>query len=447
MGNELVKQDINLMENPLWALSENPSKEIKINNERGEYVLRSGYKVPERVDMNFLLYLLMVSQKKGYIKTIELTRYDVLKSCGMGARDRDYARLEDSLQRWKLTGISFRGNFYDNKEYLVKSFNILNGFSIDKKTKKLKVKLNEDFLLMIKNSNFCKYIKFDEYKKLRKPISSRLYELLLKTFKDRQEWEIEAFKLAEKLTIQARGNRKLYASDLKVMLIPAINEINKKTELEITMDTRKNQQDQTIFKFKILKELQIIQQEIKSENDNIKSLTEMLREGFKENKNLLEALRMHFNKFGYDYVKNNIIYANLNSQKAYIGFLKNALKENWGDEIKQAEAKKLEETKRKEIKLEEKRKREAEEDRKREQEYQEKEQICNFINALNKKAKEKFISSVLSYLEDKDNYKTAKMILNKNEKLGISTIFMFLDAFEICYNSYIQTNKIEKRGV
>jgi hypothetical protein len=448
MGSELVKQDINLMENPLWALSENPAKEIKISNDRGEYILRSGYKVPERVDMNFLLYLLMTSQKKGYVKTFELTRYDVLKSCGMGARDRDYARLEDSLQRWKLTGISFKGTFYDNKEYLIKSFNILNGFSIDKKTKKLKVKLNEDFLMMIKNSNFCKYINFDEYKKLRKPISSRLYEILLKTFKDRKEWEIEALKLAEKLTLWSASNEKHYASDVKAKVIPAINEINKKTELEIEFEARKNNQDQTIFKFKLIKDLQITKQELENETDNIKSLAEMLREGFKENKNLLEALRTHFNKSGYDYVKNNIIYANSKASKAYIGFLKNALKENWGDEIRQAEEKKQEEIKLKAIKAEEEKLKEAEAYIQREQEYHENQKISDFVSALNKKDRVKFINSIFDYLEDKDqnSYKIAKMHLNINKEITGFTVGMLSDAFKFCYNNYIQTNKISKKA-
>ncbi|MEI8209936.1 MAG: hypothetical protein WCG16_12070, partial [Methylococcales bacterium] len=38
------------------------------------------------------------------------------------------------------------------------------------------------------------------------------------------------------------------------------------------------------------------------------------------------------NKYGFDYVKRNIIYSNAKAVKSYVGFLNNALKEDWGQD-------------------------------------------------------------------------------------------------------------------
>jgi hypothetical protein len=441
MGNELVKQDINFMENPLWVLSEHPQKELRINNDRGEFIIKSGHNLPERTDINFLLYLLKVSQKSGYVQKLELTRYEILTECELNRSEINYNRLEESLKRWKFVGIEFKGTFYDNKAYSTKAFGIINEYSIDKETKKLKIEFNKSFLEMVKGTNYCKYIDFKKYIRLRKPVSSRLYELLLKTFVERNEWEIEALKLAEKLTIIPKGNRDLYPADIKIMITPAIKEINEKTELRIEMESRKNDNKQLIFKFKLIKNMETEKQE--QENNEIQTLIDLLKEDYRDSKALKDALKKYHARYGNDYVKYNILYANKKASKAYAGFLKNALKENWGAESKLEQEKiaRLEETRR--IELEEKRKTEEEAGIREEYAWKININIANFVNNLEYQEKNRFINSVLEYLQDNGQFYIAKMALNTDSQITPVTVAMFIDAFKSCYNSYIQLNSLD----
>lgn len=445
MGNDLIKQDINFMENPLWVLSEHPQKELKITNDRGEFLITSGQKLPERTDMIFLLYLLKISQKSGYVQKLELTRYEILTECDLNRSEINYDRLEESLNRWKFVGIKFKGTFYDNREYLTKAFGIINEYAIDKDTKKLKIEFNKSFLEMVKSTNYCKFIDFKRYIRLRKPVACRLYELLLKTFLDRQEWEIEAMKLAKKLTLGEGGKKKLYPADIKIKIDPAVNEINQKTELQIEFETRKNKDRQVIFRFKLLKNIETEKQE--QENNELQSLTDLLKDGYKDSKGLKDSIKRSYLKHGYDYVKYNILYANKKAFKAYAGFLKNALVENWGEESRLEYEKIANQEELKQIELANKQKTEDEARIKEDQACQTNRQISDFVNNLDNQEKERFINSVLDYLKGKPEFVIAKMALNKNPVIKPVTVSMFFDAFQACYNSYIQLNTIDSEIV
>lgn len=183
MGKELVKQDMNFLEYPLWfqdcRLAEQEEGSVwEHQNQRGLYVYRAGYKMPAKIDYIFLLYLLMQSQKEGWKKDLELTRYQVLRGCGMQPNKKFYERLEDSLKRWKMAGVEFRGTFYDGKSYEILNFGIINDWGLDRHTKKLKIGFNEKWLLKIRNSGFYKMINFEVIKKLRSPLVARLYEII-----------------------------------------------------------------------------------------------------------------------------------------------------------------------------------------------------------------------------------------------------------------------------
>jgi hypothetical protein len=445
MGNDLIKQDINFMENPLWVLSEHPQKELRITNDRGEFLITSGQKLPERIDMIFLLYLLKISQKSGYVQKLELTRYEILTECDLNRSEINYERLEESLNRWKFVGIKFKGTFYDNREYLTKAFGIINEYAIDKNTKKLKIEFSKSFLEMVKGTNYCKFIDFKKYIRLRKPVACRLYELLLKTFLNRQEWEIEAMKLAQKLTLGEGGKKKLYPADIKIKIDPAVNEINEKTELRIELETRKNENKQVIFRFKLIKNIEIEKQE--SENNELQLLIEMLKDEYKDSKGLQYYLKRYYLKNGYDYVKYNIMYANKKASRAYVGFLKSALEENWGNELRLENEK---QQKQKELEQNENtiRAKEDEESRvKDEQAYKHHHSIADFVNSLEPWEKESFINSVMEYLQGKAEFVIAKMALKNNPVIKPVTVSMFFDAFNTCYNSYMQLNRLNPEDV
>ena len=85
MDKNLIKQSVNLLEYPLWfqdeCLAEN-SRGVTWSDREG-YVFQAGYKVPVKTDGIFLLYLLLQSQRNNYASEITLTRYQILKDCGL----------------------------------------------------------------------------------------------------------------------------------------------------------------------------------------------------------------------------------------------------------------------------------------------------------------------------------------------------------------------------
>ncbi len=232
---KIFKQDINFLDKPLWFSNLKDNRDSFIWTDIEGYEYRTSYKAPDKVDILILFYLLYKSQKLDFKTTITLSRYEILKECGLLQNSGYYyERLEDSLKRWKNVSIEFHGTFYNGKEYLTIGFGIINDYEIEKGNKIIKVNLNENWLLKIKESNFFKYINFEQYKALKRPISRRLYEILCKNFKGRSEWSIGLSKLGIKLTLSGRLHKTrdgreeevIYASDVLVAIKPAIKEIN-----------------------------------------------------------------------------------------------------------------------------------------------------------------------------------------------------------------------------
>ncbi|MBF0202496.1 MAG: replication initiator protein A [Desulfamplus sp.] len=241
--NDLIKQDINFLDKPIWFQNIRSDGIGFVWTDIEGYEYRSGYFPPDKVDIMILLFLLMKSQKAGYANTLSLSRYEVLKKCGMSPNNIYYKRLEDSLKRWKNVSIEFHGTFYDGKEYSTIGFGILDDYKIDKFTKLITTKFNENWLLKIKESNFFKYVNFEYYKALKRSLSRRLFEILCKTFKGRDEWSIGLVKLGIKLTLSGRtvttkeGEKQvMYASDVLVAVKPAINEINRLSKQKDTIE-------------------------------------------------------------------------------------------------------------------------------------------------------------------------------------------------------------------
>ncbi|MBF0102276.1 MAG: replication initiator protein A, partial [Desulfobacterales bacterium] len=180
---EIIKQDINFLDKPLWFQDSRNDGLGFVWRDIDGYEYRTGYKLPDKVDIIILLCLLLKTQTKEYQTKIEVSHYEILNQCDLPIKGDYYRRLEDSLKRWKNVSIEFSGTFYDGKKYFTLGFGIINDYKIDEKNKRITVNFNENWLLKIKESTFFKYINFHYYKALKRPISRRLYELLCKTFK------------------------------------------------------------------------------------------------------------------------------------------------------------------------------------------------------------------------------------------------------------------------
>jgi hypothetical protein len=324
-----IKEDINFLEYPNWLVSEKKAlKTYKIEKPNGTYVISTTEdidRLPDRTDKIILYYLVSYLMKDDFRnRVVETSRYRIAKDV-LGSFK--YERIMLGLKRWHSVSINFHGVFYEGDGYSTRYFNVIDNVIL--KENKLKIYFNIDFLEQLRNTNYFKLIDFDEYKRLRRPVSARLYEILVKTFKDRDTWQIGIIKLAEKLTLEKR-----YPSQILEKLIPAVNEINKRTGLKIHFDYNKETHVCTFTKVKQSdsprSQDKTQQVSLPFEDDRFVALTELLPKEHEGKKTILDALNRTYQKHGFDYVARNIRYTNRYCKGNYRAYLTKALKEDWG---------------------------------------------------------------------------------------------------------------------
>ncbi|CAN2044575.1 conserved hypothetical protein [Candidatus Magnetomoraceae bacterium gMMP-13] len=365
---ELIKQDINFLECPLWF----QDVRTAIKNDTGYvwkdkdgYVYRTGYKPTTKGDNIFLLFLLLKSQHDNWKSDLYLTRYEIVKGCGLNIDQRNYKRLEDSLERWENVRVKFKGTFYDGNTYQTLNFGIIDTWAIDKHSKKLWIRFSPEWLMRIKLSDFFKLIDFNKIKSLRSPLATRLYEILIKTFQGRNLWKIDALKLAAKIPMNLK-----YASHVAAKIKPAINRISKYTELKLSVEIQKPKRGKIIFVFR--KRLVEDQQEIQSLETTLKTLPApepvqnqnpkiqnqviettpvstiseniltLIPQEYLENQDVLKNIRKYLKTHNEEYVINQIQYARQNFKKegGFPGYFAQSLKNGWGNGLEEEKRKK-----------------------------------------------------------------------------------------------------------
>ena len=335
--NELVKHNVNFLEYPLW-FQDNviaaKSDEGFIWKDREGYVYRSGYKIPTKTDAIFLLYFLLQSQKCDYQSELTVSRYKVLKDCGLSIDSKWYSRLQESLDRWLRVDVAFKGKFYDGKDYQHVAFHIIDAWSIDKSSAQLKISFSPHFLKMMLGKGFFKYVNFNEFKALRSPLATRLYEILSKSFSKRSVWEIDAIKLAEKIPMNER-----FPANIIPKIKTAIKRINKHVKEEFQLEIRRPKRGKAIFRFQKtmkvdqLQETEVPQQPalpISQEEPALLSLYKLLPAERQNQKTLREMITRAWKIHGFDYVARNIRYTIKNSRKNFRKFLSQSLQADWG---------------------------------------------------------------------------------------------------------------------
>ena len=248
-NKNLIRSDQHFLDFPLWALDDrlNKLKQFTVNTDQGQYILTCGNKPPDATDSLFLYSFMKLAQQENK-KTITITnRNKILKMCGMIRCKQSYNRLWESLERWKEVSAKFDGCYYDidKNKHVKMLFGIIDWAKYDEDAKELTFKFNDVFYKAMKEAKLYRLIDLDYYKMLKRPVSRRLYELMKRKLDNQLTWSCEALKLAEKLTLNLK-----YPSQIIQKLNPAINEINKNTDIEIELDTRKTEEKRTIFTFK-----------------------------------------------------------------------------------------------------------------------------------------------------------------------------------------------------
>lgn len=390
MSKDLIKHSINFLEYPLWFQDERLaeiSKEGMTWKDLNGYVYRAGYKPPVKTDAIFLLYLLLQSQRNEYAETLTLSRHQILKECGFDGAANWYARLEDSLERWKMVGIKFEGTFYDGKEYRVMSFGVLDGWEIRKEDKLLKVWFSPRFIEMMRGNGFFKFIKFSEFKQLRSSLATRLYEILSKSFYTSDIFDIEAVKLAEKIPMKER-----YPAHIIPKIQAAILRINKSTTSNFEFSTRPSETEKRkmILCFRKLPEMASIPKPLSvtkpktemSFPEEVKTLITLLPPERQNQRSVLETVVGFFEKHGMAYVARNIAYSKKHATHNFRPYLLKALRADYGLAMEEDEEAQREAAAQASRRIDETAKKQAEEIRRRKVEQETQKRAQDYISSL-----------------------------------------------------------------
>jgi hypothetical protein len=320
--NRNLKHDINFLEYPLWLQDERLANEIEegyVWKDMEGYVYRAGYRPPTKTDLIFLLYILLRSQRDDWAEVVTLSQYEILEGCGRPKSRRDYRRLQDSLERWKMVGIKFSGTFFDGVRYRTLNFGVIDDWGIDEETGKLEIRLAPRWLKRMKESRFFKFVSFEEMNAIRSPLATRLYEILAKTFCGRDRWSIDAMRLAGKIPLKQK-----YPSQVEWKVRQAIDRINEKTSLRVKLETRRNGDGKSVT----LVFTKLAHEPLSGE---LRQLLDLLPEAQRGKESVRTLLREGLRRFPLDRVRRNLLYANIKvkDQKSFRSFLRKSLDSDW----------------------------------------------------------------------------------------------------------------------
>jgi hypothetical protein len=171
----------------------------------------------------------------------------------------------------------------------------------------------------------------------------RIYSLL-KQYQWRSNCEIEVEKLYDMLGI-GKDQYKLYSDFRRYILNSTQKELTEKADLYFEYDEIKFGRRVGAVRFRILSKNSFESSSIDNPVDSIPTLLapliniepslldkllDLVPKIHQAKKTIQTALEVFEKKYGFDYVKRNILYSNAKADKSYAGFLNNALKADWG---------------------------------------------------------------------------------------------------------------------
>lgn len=237
-----IKEDVNFLEYPIWVVSSKQSRNIfSQQKEDGNYEISCPEGLPTRFDKVVLYFLLHKYFQQENCLKVSTTRYEIAKNVLFQEKNfsqSKYNRIMLALKRWQSTYIRFESTFFNREDKnvstyaAVKYFSILDSVVLNKETNELTATFNEHYMAQLKNSQFHRAVNFHEYKLLTRPVSARLYEILLKHLFIEKIWCVDIAELGEQLTLEKRS----YPSHVIAAIKPAINDINLHTSIAFSFD-------------------------------------------------------------------------------------------------------------------------------------------------------------------------------------------------------------------
>ncbi len=242
---KLFKEDINFLEYPNWVIDKKSKITLwSVQKENGRYEISSPHGIPTHFDKLVLYFLLhKLPELESSALKVKTSCYEIARGIFPQKKitgSYKFTRIMQSLKKWKAISIIFEGVFFEKNNYIIRGFSIIDEFLLDKETNELFVQFNAAYIKQKNESKFYKLIDFNQYKSLRGALAARLYELLIKNFKEREEWVINFQGLSKKLTFEMRhGSHNYYSSDIIDAIAKAVKEINACTETQISFSYNK----------------------------------------------------------------------------------------------------------------------------------------------------------------------------------------------------------------
>jgi len=197
-----VKRNINTLEYPMWSPSRILAKNTAYENKN--YILKSsGMMLPTSFDMDVLMNLLSLSQTEKNC-LLSFTSYAFIsRILKLSHSMTTYTMVENSIKKWFLSYIRYNSLYGDGKYSKTSDIHIFEHITYPEKMegnkfKKVEIQFTKAFYYL----NLEKYslnIDIDFYTSIKNPYGKRLYELLIKSFQNGNEFKISLPKIIEKL--------------------------------------------------------------------------------------------------------------------------------------------------------------------------------------------------------------------------------------------------------
>jgi plasmid replication initiation protein len=202
-----LKDDMASMEHPIFSLSTNPDRRIRLYAHNGNtiQIAPSVLGLATIHDKDILIYCvsqLMAKINQGYTpsRTVRIKAHELLVATNRQTSGRGYELLKDAFER--LRGTSITTDIRTNGERVISGFGLLDSWKIvikDPKTERM-VEVQATLSEWMYNSILGKEVLTisRQYFQLRKPIERRIYEIARKHCGSQRQWSVDIEMLRKK---------------------------------------------------------------------------------------------------------------------------------------------------------------------------------------------------------------------------------------------------------
>ena len=251
---EKGSDELNFAEFPLAALTDRVPPDQKslvfkdsiFDQSQGSMVDRTltiaasdTYGLPTPLDDEVILGLIQLTQRRSFeSRTVNFTRYELIKLLGWKDVTNSYARIEQSLKRWLGVTLYWDNSWWskEDQSWVDEHFHIIDNVTIlDRDRQKSRRKRNpsdpeahkssftwNEVVFRSFQSGNLKQLDLHTYTSLKRPIAKRIYRFMDKRFYRRAvcQWELKEF-ATQKVGISSNYN----VAQIKRKLNPALDEL------------------------------------------------------------------------------------------------------------------------------------------------------------------------------------------------------------------------------